>query len=508
LSGGAGRLLRTGTVELMPVDSVDVTEPIGAEVPDTSSQRSDARDSGTSSRGGRRPGTTAIVLSVLALVAVAARAWAIGRYPLTFDESFTAMASRRSVDSLLPFLRHHDAHPPLDYLLRKPLAGAGVTNGWFRAPSVLCSIAAFAVFAVWMHRRAVMGLLAIAFMAVAPFELFYGREARMYSAVVLIGVVCAAAADRWLRRPDRMALISVSIALLVGLFVSTPVAFLAFGLFTLPMLRRDADAWKWRAAVAAPVVVWAATWGPSMIDQWRAETASWISYTTPGSMVHVVGGLVVADVYMVGIELLLTAGVLLGGLVLWRSDRRLAQVWIACFIIPLALAAGVGLVSHSFLPRTLAFAAWAPLVALAAVVDAAVRRWRLLGIASLLIIIELVAGPGAAAVAATEESGALHRVDRLALSGDAVGITPQWLRPLIDWNLGVHGPGVRPRLPNSFLRARDGYAFVLGPAPWDGRLWLIEPISYNNDVSGVPRCAPDWHDDVYRVFCLEPGRRR
>ncbi len=492
----------------MRLDSVDVTESIGATPQHTPSGRSGARDTSAGSWVGKRPGTIAMLLGAAALLAVAARVWALGRYTLTFDESFTAMASRRSVDSMLSFLRHGDAHPPLDYLLRKPLADAGVTNGWFRAPSVLCSIAAFFVFAVWMHRRGVIGVCAIGFMAVAPFQLVFGREARMYAAVVLIGVVCAVAADRWLRHPDRAALVVVSIALLVGLFEYAPVGLLAFGLFTLPMFRRDAEAWKWRAAVTAPVIVWAATWGPSMIDQWRAEPASWIPYTTPGSISHVVGGLVI---FAASIELLVTAGVLVGGIVLWHSDQRLARVWIACFAVPLVLAAGVGLVSHSFLPRTLAFGAWAPLVALAALVDQAARRRCLLGIASAAIIIELMAGPAIAAVVApTEEYGALHRVDRLVRAGDAVAITPQWLSPLIDWNLGVHGPSARHRLANRFLRAREGYAFVLGAARWDGQVWLvekIEKIKHHNDLSGVPRCAPDWHDTEYRVFCLKPDRR-
>jgi uncharacterized membrane protein len=488
----------------MRLDSVDVTEPIGAAAQHQPSGPSDARGAIGASRVDGRPATIAVLLATVALLAVTLRVLMLGRYTLTFDESFTAMGSRRSVDSMLSFLRYHDAHPPLDYLLRKPLADAGVTNGWFRAPSVLCSIAAFFLFAAWMWRRGVMGLCAIAFMAVAPFQLVFGREARMYAAVVLVGVVCAVAADRWLRRPDRAVLVVVGVALLVGLFEYTPVAFLALGLFTLPVLRRDADAWKWRAAVTAPVIVWAATWGPSMIEQWRAEPASWIPYTTPASFTHAVGGLVT---FAGSTELLMTAAVLVGGIVLWHSDRRLARVWIACFTVPLVLAAGVGLVSHSFLSRTLAFGAWAPLVALAALVEQAARRWRVLGIASALIIIELMAGSAISAVVApTEEYGALQRVDRLGRVGDAVAVTPKWFRPLIDWNLGVHGPGAGEPLSNRFLRARDGYAFVLGPARWDGRVWLVEKISYFNDVSGVPRCEPDWHDTDWRVFCLEPGR--
>jgi len=66
-------------------------------------------------------------IALIALVAIGAllRFRGLGRYPLDFDESFTAMAGRRSVGNLLDFLRTSDSHPPLDYLLRLPLARAG-----------------------------------------------------------------------------------------------------------------------------------------------------------------------------------------------------------------------------------------------------------------------------------------------------------------------------------------------------------------------------------------------
>lgn len=505
MSGGAGPLLRTGTVESMRVDSVEVTEPIAGAAQHPSADGPGARDTGSGRAAGRLRAIT-IFLWAAALVAVAVRVWGLGRYTLTFDESFTAMASRRSVDSLLSFLRLQDHHPPLDYLLRKPLADAGVTNGWFRAPSALSSIAAFFVFAAWMRERGVMGLCAIAFMAVAPFQLVFGREARMYAAVVLVGVVCAVAADRWLRRPSRAALAAVSIALVVGLFANTAVAFLAFGLFTLPLLRRDAEAWKWRAAVSAPVIVWAATWGPSMIEQWRTDTEAFIPYTTPRGITRAIAGLVTSES---SAELLVCAAVVVGGIVLWHNDRRLARVWVACFAVPLVLAAGVGLFSHSFLSRTLACGAWAPLVALAALVEQAARRWRLAGVAIAVIIIEVMAGPAVAAVVSPpEEYGALRHVDRYARPGDAVAIAPEWFRPLIDWNLGVRGRGAGQPLSSRFLRSHRGYAFVLGASRWDGRVWLVQKISYARDISGVPRCAPDWHDKDYRVFCLQPGDHR
>ena len=46
--------------------------------------------------------------------------------------------------------------------------------------------------------------------------------------------------------------------------------------------------------------------------------------------------------------------------------------------------AAIGAFGNFFQPRTLTFAAWAPLLAIAVLVDAALRRWRILGVAAKL----------------------------------------------------------------------------------------------------------------------------
>ena len=83
---------------------------------------------------------------LVALVTVGAvfRLWGLGANRLNYDEAFTAMAGRLPVGSLFPFLRTHDSHPPLDYLLHLPLARLGVSAFWFRLPGVVCSVAALA----------------------------------------------------------------------------------------------------------------------------------------------------------------------------------------------------------------------------------------------------------------------------------------------------------------------------------------------------------------------------
>src|SRR5689334_16902108 len=84
-----------------------------------------------------RPAPTRLRLTLLVLAAVvsagaALRLWDLGAQRLGFDEAFTAIAARRPVGSLLDYLRVRDSHPPLDYLLRAPLARAGATEFVFR----------------------------------------------------------------------------------------------------------------------------------------------------------------------------------------------------------------------------------------------------------------------------------------------------------------------------------------------------------------------------------------
>ena len=88
-------------------------------------------------------------------VVVAGRAsrcgcWNLGGHTLNFDETFTATAARRSLGSLVDFLRQHDSHPPLDYLIRAPFAATG-NDVLVRLPSVVFSTAALGVFAWWMR---------------------------------------------------------------------------------------------------------------------------------------------------------------------------------------------------------------------------------------------------------------------------------------------------------------------------------------------------------------------
>jgi hypothetical protein len=82
--------------------------------------------------------------------------------------------------------------------------------------------------------------------------------------------------------------------------------------------------------------------------------------------------------------------------------------------------------------------------------------------------------------------------------GDVVAIRPQWMRSLVQWNLGVERAGgehaVAPPVPDSF-------AMRLAGRP-TGRVWLIEWAGDRVVVHGTTRCARPWNKDSTRVRCI------
>jgi hypothetical protein len=459
---------------------------------------------GQADRGGRaRPDIPWVAFGALVVVGIALRVWALGAHSLSFDETFTAMAARRSPTALFHFLRIHDAHPPLDYLLRAPFASTG-SDVLVRLPSVVFSSLALVLFAWWMRGRGRVGLLATGLVAISGFELFYGREARMYALMELVGVVVAIGTDRWLARRSPGAAAVVGGALLVGVFTHVSTLVLAAGVFWVAGLARDRAAWWWRAAVAAPVLVWAAAWGTTFAHQASGSPAGWIPRTSVDSFFQSVAQPLS---FSAGLAPLIVLAIAAGCVLIARSgeDRRLAQVGAACFVGPVLLAAAIGAFGNFFQPRTLTFAAWAPLLAIAVLVDAALKRWRILGLAALVLVAavalpataEGVNRPGLDGMDATNAH--LRAVVR---PGDVVAIRPQWMRSLIEWNLGVQRDGdvhaVAAPVAGAFamrIPAEPGS----GPT---GRTWLVEADGNRIATPGAGKCAPEWNNDTTRVRCI------
>jgi hypothetical protein len=444
------------------------------------------------------PPQHSLALLGLVSVGVALRILWILRNGSSFDESFTAMIGRHSLGGLFDALRAGDSHPPFDYLLRAPLARAGVGDVAFRLPSLVFSVSALALFAWWMRTRGVTGLVAIAVMAVSPFQIMYGGEARMYALLELLGVAAAVLAEAWLREPRRWHAAAVGGLVLVGVFDHVSGFLLAGGLLAVAGLRNDRGAWRWRLGIVVPVVVWAGAWGTSFLAQASTTHASWIDRTTVRSFADAVSGQVTTQG---GVALLVLAIVVLGIVMVIRTDRSLGRVMVCCGISPFLAAAVIGVFAPFFLDRTVTVAAWAPCLAIGFAVDAGWHRSRPVGLAVALLVAALV-------VPATlvfldrqwEYDASVDYLVAVTRPGDVVATVPEWYGPLVDWRIGVQQFASATPVRVHHLPQSD--AIRLGRHAATGRVWVLSFAGDHRAFPGSARCAPDWTDGVTVVSCL------
>jgi hypothetical protein len=441
------------------------------------------------------------------LVALGAvvRFWGLGANRLGYDESFTAMAGRLPLGSLFSYLRANDSHPPLDYLLRAPLARLGVDEFVFRTPSVLCSVGALALFAYWMRSRGRVGVLATALMAVSAFQILHGRNARMYAELELLGVALAVLTEAWLRAPRRRHAPILAVFVFAGLLLHVSMILFAFGLFVLPGRRTDRDAWRWRAAIAGAGAVWAGLWGSSFLVQSAGGHSDWIPRTNTAGVVDTVSSLATGQT---AVALVVFAGVAVGGYRLWRTAPRLGVVWVACFAVPFGLAVLLGFVAPVLLDRTLTLGAWAPLLALAALLDWLLSGSARLGVAA-LVLLSVIMLPASLGVITSRSgpTGALRRLESVAQSGDVVAVRSARKVPELEWSLGVRGS--EPWRPVAVPGIPKVAGLALGSGAPTGRVWVLDWNSRLRTADGYERCAPDWNFGVSRILCLrnvEPAR--
>jgi hypothetical protein len=442
--------------------------------------------------------STTGVLTGLVVLGVALRVVWIARNGPSFDESFTAMAGRRSVGGLFDFLRTSDSHPPLDYLIRLPLARAGADAFLLRAPSLIFSASALALFAWWMRSRGVVGIVSVALMAVSPFQIMYGGEARMYALLELIGVAAAIVAEAWIREPRRWHATAAGGLVLIGTLDHVSGFLLAAGLLAVAGFRHGRAAWRWRCCIAGALVVWALVWGESFLVQASTTHASWIDPTTW----HAVGDALSAQVTdQQGVAFVILAVIAIGLVVMATADRVLARVVACCGVLPFVAGAVIGVFVPFFVDRTLTVAAWAPCLAIGMAADAVLRRSRLAGVAVALVI-------GALVVPSTlvfldrhwEYDASVDHLLAVARPGDVVGTIPDWYGPLVDWRVGVRAFGAVQ--PERVAVLPAAHAIRLGDTTPTGRMWVVSFLGDHRTYPGAARCGPDWDDGVIVVSCL------
>jgi uncharacterized membrane protein len=477
--------------------------------PSTTDRAVEVATSATETKGRRAwrpqlgaPATGRLLLAALVTGAVL-RLWHLGARRLGFDEAFTAMTARRPVGSMLAFLRNGDSHPPLDYLLRAPFARAGSAEFFIRFPSAVCSVAALALFAIWMRRNGRVGVLAVALMAVSAFQIAHGREARMYAPLELLGVAAAFTADSWLRHPRRWHAPIIGALAFLGLLTHVSMFLLGAGLLVVAGTRTDREAWRWRTALSLGLVGWAVVWGPSFLVQARSGHSSWIPPTDFATFTRAVGGLVTSGVWP---QMLAVLAYSVAGVVLWRRDASMARTWTACFVIAVVVAAVVGIRAPLLIDRSLTVVSWGALFAVAVVVDALWRAVPTLGAIAAAGVIALSIVATAQLLSSSSSADiAIRHLEAVATRGDSIAIYPAHRRPEIAWSLAV-ARGM-PARSVELANLPRVHAIILSGAAVTGRTWLLDWRHQTTIGAGLPHCAPDWRYGHATVECLQTALR-
>ena len=203
------------------------------------------------------------------------------------DEATTITQAQRSLGGLMDSLAHFDVHPPLHHLIR---VVPGAHAGHRRADHARCPDIAGAVLVPVLYltatelwdRRA--GLVAALLGAVAPFLVWYGQEARMYSLFMLFATLALLGQLRALRRGslgDWTLYVLASAALMWTQYFGVLVIAVQQGAFLL--VRVPADSRFVRAWLLAGValLVLMAPLVPLMLDQFQANEAAGKGFDQP-----------------------------------------------------------------------------------------------------------------------------------------------------------------------------------------------------------------------------------
>ncbi len=438
-----------------------------------------------------------VILITLVAIGAWLRLTGLGSARLNYDESFTAMAGRLSLGQMFSYLKLHDSHPPLDYLLHLPLARAGVSEFWFRLPSAVFSITALALFAWWVKGWGRIGILATALMAISSFEILHGRDARMYAETELFGVLIAIIAMAWIVRPRRRLSVALGVVVLLAMMTHVSIFLLVPGLLLLAGRRTDVEAWWWRGAIVGAGAVWAVLWGPSFLVQSRGGHSAWIPSTTLHTLTTAVAHLVTT---VPQLEWAAAVAIVVGGVLLVRRDKPLGKLWLAGFALPIAFAAVAGLAEPVVLDRTFTLFAWAPILAVAFALDAMLRRSVVVG-AAVVVMSALILAPSAiaAAEATTGPNSPLRAIEHRVRPGDIVAVIPRSKAPELAWTLGVrHGSGFAPvQVP----RMHNAFGFQYRGDDPSGRVILLD-WRHRNAPASTHACGTPWGHGHTHVRCL------
>ena len=276
----------------------------------------------------------------------------LGRQSLWLDESFSYWMANRSWTALLASLPFNDTHPPLYYLSLQPMIALGGSEWVLRLPSALFSVVSIGlVFALGKELfNRTTALIAAFIVAIAPIQIWFAQEARMYALVSMLALAAGLFAVRALRTnrwPDWLML-----GLCEGLALLTDIAALWFviavnvaWLLAVKAHWRSGRFWPWLMAQLFAFCLYL-PWVPGLLQQLSNGITNWIPPATVTIMARTLTDFTGSYEQRSTPESLLTLIALVTpfvlaarGLFREMAARKMAYLLLGCwFFIPIGLA--------------------------------------------------------------------------------------------------------------------------------------------------------------------------
>lgn len=373
-----------------------------------------ARGQEGSAPAGRLGVAGRLALVAVLAVATAARLYGLGRESLWVDEGYTKYLASLTPAEYLDDVRStvRNILPPLYFtLLHGWTAVAGTGEVALRLPSVvfgvLAVLALYALVSRAFGRTA--GLLAAGALAVAPFQLRYSQEARMYELLTLLALVSLHLLLRVLDRGRVRHGVALTVALTVvdAAIVWTHhygvLVLVAEAVFVaLLLVGRDADrraVVRWLASRAG-VVVLVLPWALLFADQLhKVDLYPWLPPVTWSTVHGAFVGFAGSEPSLWLLVALVAVGAwrfrglprrLLGAHGLDAADRGYLLLW-CTFVVPLAVAIGWSVLVSPVFGRKYVIASSVAFLALA-VVGASSLRGRVLPVLA-AVAVAAASGP-------------------------------------------------------------------------------------------------------------------
>ena len=313
----------------------------------TAARAASATGSSRESPPPRRRSPYALVLTGLALAALVALSYYERTRALNasywIDEGISVGIASHSLTDI-PGLLRQDGSPPLYYLLLHLWTEAFgdrevATHQLSLAFALLCVPAAYWAASVWGR---LAGLAAAALAAFSPFLDVHAVETRMYSLVVLLGLLATGAYVRGFVTRERRQVVLFALVLAALLYTHNWAFFFAAGagagVLALALTRRDMATLRDGALAGCAALLLYAPWIPTLLHQAEHTGAPWSAQPTGESLEEIPRALLGVDDTAVSVLVLAAAAGLL--VVLWRgrdSDREAGRA------LALALTVSVGL---------------------------------------------------------------------------------------------------------------------------------------------------------------------